>query len=379
MANGDTIIAMQQALQALLQGRDQSPLAPVSVPAPDSGLIGSDTIAVPTFTPPPPVNADAIRAQFASILGAPPAPPVAQPNPLIMKVALALQGFGAGAQGQGPQFLERLQEQRERPQREYEAKQALYNQRQLHLGLAAEEAVQQAEKQRQGEIQQGRLAEFQAARQLGLEEFRQGQIGARARLERADKLKEAVSKRSDELLGKGVPVEFAGPIAEAQAGLRVWTPELIQAANTYPGAQARATLARTQAETAKTTAETALVPLKAREVQAQIGRIGVLNYKDLQELNPTSNKKIRDVFDFSINEAVKPLLEQSYDPGSVEVTQAVNKGRRTAVERLGGNVAQYDKFLQRVDSDPAFAAVVRGLRSQGKNELEILNLAKGKF
>lgn len=163
MANGASTALFQQALRMLLQGRNPSPLAPVPLaPAQDFGPLSMETTAAlgalqPEPVPPAlpsPVDADAIRARIMALRGPEPVAPVAQPDPLILKIALALQGFGAGVEGQGPQFLAGLRERRERPQREYEAKKERYETRGQELGLLAEREVSGAEQRREARNQE---------------------------------------------------------------------------------------------------------------------------------------------------------------------------------------------------------------------------------
>lgn len=163
MAFGPATANIQQAVLALLEGRGPSPLAPVPL-APTGGIGPLDmetTAALAALQPQPvpaplpgPVDADAIRSRFAALAGPEPVAPVAGPDPLILKIARALQGFGAGVQGQGPQFLAQLQEQRERPQREYQAKKERFDTRRQELGLMAEQAVMSAEDRRMARTMQ---------------------------------------------------------------------------------------------------------------------------------------------------------------------------------------------------------------------------------
>jgi hypothetical protein len=95
-----------------------------------------------------------IIEQFRALAGpAPVAPAAPKPLSTLQKIALALQGYGAGVQGQGPQFIAQLREQRERPQREYQQRLEDYNNRQTQLGLRGLEAAQSAENRRQSRAQ----------------------------------------------------------------------------------------------------------------------------------------------------------------------------------------------------------------------------------
>src|SRR5262245_1198508 len=390
----DYSIDVQRALQELLQGTGQTPTftnpTPFGVdtlkalfqqpgatapPTPiDTGAtipIGA-TASVPTFQPLPPISQEIgnILSTLQGFgIGAPPPPP--KPLGLLDKIALGLQGFGAGVEGQGPQFLAALQARRERPAREAQAR------RDALLADIIPGVIS-----RRGAQEQAReLATYGAERQLGLEQLQQEGLNTRE----AAKLNEArltlIGNRAAKLGELGVPAQAVQPIAEALSGLRVWTPELLQVYNATVPAKARADLARAEAETAKTRAEAQLVPLRAKQLNADIGRIGVLNRKDLEELNPTSSKKVQEVFDFSVREAITPLLQSGAEPSQDAILKATNAGRRSAIERLGGDLREYDRFLQRVDSDPAFAAIVREQRQRGLNDLQLLKLAKesGKF
>jgi len=103
---------------------------------------------------PGPVDAEAIRSRFAGMAGPEPAAPTVEPTSLIIRIARALQGFGAGVQGQGPQFLAQLAEQREAPQREYRARKERFDARKQDLEFAGEQAVLSAEDRRAQRTQQ---------------------------------------------------------------------------------------------------------------------------------------------------------------------------------------------------------------------------------
>lgn len=157
MAFGPATSPLQQAIQALLQGREVSPVAPVPL-APTGGIgpLDMDTSAAlaalqPQPVPPAlpgPVDAEAIRSRFAGLAGPEPIAPTVEPTSVIVRIARALQGFGAGVQGQGAQFLEGLRQQTEAPQREYRASKERYDTRKQELGFAAEQAVLTAEDRR---------------------------------------------------------------------------------------------------------------------------------------------------------------------------------------------------------------------------------------
>jgi len=97
---------------------------------------------------PGPVDVEGIRSRFAGMAGPEPVAPTVEPTSLIIRIARALQGFGAGVQGQGPQFLAQLAEQREAPQREFRARKERFDTRKQELGTMAEQAVLSAEDRR---------------------------------------------------------------------------------------------------------------------------------------------------------------------------------------------------------------------------------------
>ena len=163
MAFGPATTGVQQAILALLEGRNPSPAAPVPL-APTGGIgpLEMDTTAAlaalqPQPVPAPlpgPVDAEAIRSRFAGMAGPEPAAPTVEPTSLIIRIARALQGFGAGVQGQGPQFLAQLAEQREAPQREFRARKERFDARKQDLEFAGEQAVLSAEDRRAQRTQQ---------------------------------------------------------------------------------------------------------------------------------------------------------------------------------------------------------------------------------
>jgi hypothetical protein len=145
MAFGPATTDVEQALLTLLQGRDPSPLSPTFGAPPIQGEVEMRPMPPPL---PGPVDAEAIRSRFAGLAGPEPVAPTVEPAPLIIRIARALQGFGAGVQGQGPQFLAQLAEQRERPQREYRAQKERFDTRKQELATLGEQAVLSAEDRR---------------------------------------------------------------------------------------------------------------------------------------------------------------------------------------------------------------------------------------
>lgn len=156
MAFGPATAGVEQALLALLQGRQASPLSPVPLGPTATGPLEMDTTAAlaalqPEPVPPAlpgPVDAEAIRSRFAGMAGPEPTAPTIEPTSLVLRIARALQGFGAGVQGQGPQFLEQLRQEREAPQREFRARKERFDARKQDLELAGEQAVLTAEDRR---------------------------------------------------------------------------------------------------------------------------------------------------------------------------------------------------------------------------------------
>lgn len=387
---GASFLAAQDALRALLQSSQQEPFGqpgPQTSTAgalqslagnqpPDNTLQIPPATSVPQFQPLPPIEQEI--AGVMDILqkyGIGVAPPAPKPPGLLGKIGLFLQGFGAGTQGQGPQFLANLKAERERPALEAQRQKAQI------VGQVVPDILAARERRQAGR----ETAEFGAERALRLEELQQQGLNTREAAKLADARVTLIGNRAAKLGELGVPAQFTQAIAEALSGLRVWTPELIQVYNASVPAKAKADLARTEAETAKTRAEAQLVPLRASQLRADIGRIGVLNRKDLEDLNPSSKKKVNEVFDFSIRQSTAPLYtrtdpitKQRIEPTREDVLKATNNGRRAAIERLGGDLRSYDLFLQRIDSDPTgFGRYVNEKRQQGFNDLEILNANRG--
>lgn len=184
---------LQFALRTLLQGRE--PIAPatapsvqspqVSAPAPSGGFTPpGGFIPMPPGPPPEPApiapSPPLDTALIEQLAGPEPQAPVVEPASLIIRIARALQGFGAGTQGQGPQFLANLQEQRERPQREFRAATESYQQRRAAGVEFAERrrAQQQEQTQRRADEQSEREFRQWVARtgvqdQVALEQLRQ--------------------------------------------------------------------------------------------------------------------------------------------------------------------------------------------------------------
>lgn len=175
MAN---IAALLAALANLPQFNNDNPLlrtpginpAAPALPAPtfqpDTSALPME-IAAPSAPPPAPsapINPSIIQQYLALAGPAPTPPPTAAPMGTLERIALALQGFGAGFQGQGPQFLQSVRAERERPQREFEEQTRQYEQRRSQLGVRGFEAAQSAEERRQD--RENRAAERQFDREF---------------------------------------------------------------------------------------------------------------------------------------------------------------------------------------------------------------------
>src|SRR5262249_5563839 len=165
MANLTELLA---ALSNLPQIQGGPPLLP-SIPS--SPTVTPDTSVLPPFltmpeAPPPapsaPLDQNIMRQVMALLPPQPTPPPPPAPIGALGRIALALQGFGAGVQGVGPQFLAQLQAQREAPQREYQARLDEYNQQKARLGLTGLQMQQSAEERRQE--RENRAAENQFQR-----------------------------------------------------------------------------------------------------------------------------------------------------------------------------------------------------------------------
>lgn len=176
MAGRANFLEVLQALAQLPQPGGPSPLAPLPTPQ----FEPPEFMQFPTPEPPPPAPSapidQRIIQQFLGLAGEAPTPPP-EPAPIgtLGRIALALQGFGAGVQGQGPQFVAALREERERPQREFRARQERFEERRAELGRAGLQAAQTAEDRRQERAQREADRRFELdvqkwTRQLGLKD-----------------------------------------------------------------------------------------------------------------------------------------------------------------------------------------------------------------
>jgi hypothetical protein len=179
---------------------------------------------------------------------------VTQPVSLLQKIALALQGFGAGVEGRGPQFLAQLDEQRQRPQREFQAATEQYeSNRRRAVGIAEDKRQgERADIQRRADIQSGREFQLyegelrdrrQEARDLrlqaaALEREERKVEGERLEQERKQK---AQQERDARLIARdfgkvGAPPAVAKNLGDYYAGL---TDKLSPEAAKFESAQAR--------------------------------------------------------------------------------------------------------------------------------------------
>ncbi|MCI0659650.1 MAG: hypothetical protein L0220_01115 [Acidobacteria bacterium] len=176
-------------------------LPPIATP----GEPGSSSLAFAPVTPDPTIMQQLM--QFA-----PPRPvePVAQPVSTLQKIALALQGFGAGVQGRGPQFLAQLQEQREKPQREYRQQVERYEDVTRQLGVRGVEETRRdvAERKREQLKAERDLQDFMRQQEaiLGEQLFRERQAELKRMFdEKQERIKaEAAAQKEQERKEKEV-------------------------------------------------------------------------------------------------------------------------------------------------------------------------------
>jgi len=165
-------LAVLQALSQLPRPRNEAQIAPDTLPAPS--ILSSPRLEPPPMAPSMPIDQNIVN-RYLAMIGPAPNAPTPQPVGKLERIATALQAFSAGVQGQGPQFLAAIREQRERPQREFEEARARYDQQKLQLGLRGMEAAQSAEEKRQARQQAEADRQFELdvkerARQLGLQD-----------------------------------------------------------------------------------------------------------------------------------------------------------------------------------------------------------------
>jgi hypothetical protein len=192
--------------------------------------------------------------RYLALLGPPPTPPTPAPVSRLQQIALALQGFGARVQGQGPQFIAQQKALAERPQREYEQKQQQYDQQRMQLGVRGLEAAQteadkrtaaqqaQADRQFEVEVQQ-RAKQMGFQDQVAIEKLRDAMQTQRD-LEReraSDEKQQALFKQQLDIekgkLRKGFLDQGAGKHADELASYALGQIETLS-----PGAEKANTL-----------------------------------------------------------------------------------------------------------------------------------------
>lgn len=123
-----------------LNGNGVPPVPDPAAPVPlatvgNLGPLSNDTAAAfaalnPEPVPPAMATAPPLDTAFVnSYAGPAPAAPTIQQPGFLDKLAVALQGFGAGVQGRGPQYIESVREERQRPIREYQRQLEQFNER----------------------------------------------------------------------------------------------------------------------------------------------------------------------------------------------------------------------------------------------------------
>jgi hypothetical protein len=267
----------------------------------------------PAPVAPLPARDDALIALLA---GPKPVEPTPQAPSLLQKIALALQGFGAGTQGQGPQFLAGLREERERPQREFKAATDQYEQRRAG-------AVEFAERRRASEQEQTqRRADEQSEREFrhwvqrtgatdarALEELRQSfetqRDARRAESERVEQERRELAQRRRDagLIARdaaklGAAPQLAKEIGEYWAGIRE---SLSPAAAKFESTQARLAEMRLRGASSggRTGASNAAMRV-AQEIEAAKGELISLQQRGS---DPRRERAIRTRIDKAIGRA----------------------------------------------------------------------------
>jgi len=102
--------------------------------------------------PAPPLDLSLIN-QYQQFAGPAPTPPVIQQPGTLDKVATALLGISAGLQGRGGEYAQSVKAERERPQREYQAKLDAYNSKIGELGLLGRQTAERKQERQQAATQ----------------------------------------------------------------------------------------------------------------------------------------------------------------------------------------------------------------------------------
>jgi hypothetical protein len=158
MAGMGTYLDVLAALNALPQGAaPQLPTGPTSAqaiapPAPLTAPAPPMPDMAPTAGPVP--LDPSIIARYLAQAGPEPVRPTVAPASTLQRVAAALQGFSAGVQGRGGEFVSNLKAERDRPIREYEAKRQEYEGRRSQLGLIGTQAAERASAATQARTQE---------------------------------------------------------------------------------------------------------------------------------------------------------------------------------------------------------------------------------
>lgn len=158
MAGMGTYIDVLAALNALPQGgAAQLPPGPTSAQpiAPPVPLTAAPAPPIPDAAPTvgPGAIDPSIIERFRAQAGPEPVRPTLAPTSTLQRIAVALQGFSAGVQGRGGEFVNNLVEQRDRPIREYEAQKRQFDERRSQLGLIGAQAAERDAERRQTRAQ----------------------------------------------------------------------------------------------------------------------------------------------------------------------------------------------------------------------------------
>lgn len=360
----------------------------------DETIAVEPTVSVPTFSPLPSVGQEVGSAlEVLKSLGVDFNPPPQPQRQSILQGLLAAlpQALAVGLSKDPGAALGQLTQQRQQEALRQQELERQYRERRENILTQLTSGILNDRRQRESSREQ---SVFNAERQIGLAQF-SSEARAKAEKFKAEaKRAERVNKRMEDLGDRGLPQQLIGPLAEAEAGLRMWTPELVEAYNTYVGAKARADLAKTVADTEQTKAQTKRIPLLNQATRAQIGRIGVLNQVDITNLTGAAKKKADEVFRFNrgrqyfrgpggsiltAGEVRGVPIERQREVVPLSPVDSAIEGGRRAVTALGGDLDAYNRFLDKTFKDPEFAQIVKQRRAAGLNDLEIMEEAKGTF
>jgi hypothetical protein len=336
-------LSLIQLLSALAQQQGTPNVPAPARPLPLIAQTGP-TVTPPTMMPgaPPPSPAppapappldQGLISQFA---GQAPTPPVAQQPSGLQRLANALIGFGAGVQGNGPQFLAQLREQQQEPIRNYQRQLEQYNQRrQTGLEVATrKQERQQAATQRAADEQSDRefkmwlqrtgVTDEQAAQQLRqafeIQKLREQERIADERdaaRQKALDLRQARTIEAQLVSKDGAPPRVARELSEYIAGIRT---ELSPNVEKWRGLQAekiRAQINRlarigagggSSAPTASAKAQKALQQFEATK-QKLIDAVSAGNAAAQKQVRTELNARFRYLGRF-------PEIEAGFDPSN---------------------------------------------------------------